>query len=237
MSEVVAVEQEKKYSLIDLVEGYSSLTKEYQESGEEIPEHIAELREIAENLMSGKIDDIANLREAISLRIEACKKQIDYLQSMNDSVERLTKEALLRHPARKIEGLAYVAKLNKKGRKSVEVSNEALIPLQHFNYVVQIKDKFPTSDKEKYAFYASLVLGREYTVGMNMTPEETDKLNGTIEKVLSKTLVEESLKKDAGSVPGAKFSDDIYYLKIEAGKSKATLASAKKAEVVHDTAQ
>jgi hypothetical protein len=213
--------QEKKYSLKDLVENYAEIEKSFSDSEFGVPEELSELRDIATSLMAGKVDKIATLLAAIDSEIVACEKQVDYLTKMKESVLYLTKEALDLHPDKRIDGLSYVAKLNKKGRKSVEILNEALIPEKYYRYNVTIKDKFPAGDKEKYAFYATLLLGREYSESEPMTAEEVDMINKSIQKELSKTIIEEDLKKDPASVPGAKFSDDIYYLKIEAGKSKA----------------
>lgn len=206
----------RDFSLQELIEYKKTLEKEVVEKGEEVPEEIVQLADVANQLLAGRIDQAARFRAGLQAGIESAKSQVAYLQDMLDKTEALMKEAVVLSGKTRLDGTTYSLKIQNNSRASTIIEDVTKIPDSMKTMILSMSDKY---DVEKHLLWACIVLNKEVTSLDQLTEEEHLTVAKHITVNISKTLVESALKKDPNSIPGARLERGTH-LRIESGKVK-----------------
>jgi hypothetical protein len=222
----------KTMGLKEIIEYKASLEKQFEESGEVVPDGIMELSDVADQLLKGKIDQAARFRAGLEAGIEAAKMQASYLQDMLETTERLMKEAVVASGGMKIDGDVWRLRIQNNSRASTIIDDSDRIPRDFCNVSFSTSFKY---DEKAILFWAGAHLGRVIKMKtdlveseknatvfyrMEVTPEERKELENEISIAPSKSMIEASLKRDPVSVPGARLERGTH-LRVETGKTKA----------------
>lgn len=211
----VTVIGEKKFSLKELAENYESIKSSLEANSEE-SDDLYEMHTIAKHLLAGKLDRAISLKESLVSHINACNAQIRHNSGMIDQIDFFIEEAVNLTAGKRIDGLAYHAKI-KTNPPSVVIDDQKLIPDEYKNWEFEAKDKFPAGDKEKYSKYVSFVLGKEYTESVVLSEEEVNLLSSFFEQSVDKNKLKADIKVGK-KVSGASLHSSTK-LDIKPGKS------------------
>lgn len=206
----------KDFTLQELIAYKSQLEKEVTEKGEEVPEEIVQLTDVANQLLAGKIDQAGRFRAGLIAGIEAAQQQAEYLSEMLETTERLMKEAVTLSGKPRIDGTTYSLKVQNNSRASTIIEENAQVPDSMKKMSMSMSDKY---DSEKYLLWACIVLNKEVLKLEDLTADEKVVVEKALKVEVSKTMVEEALKKDPKSIPGARLERGTH-LRVEIGKVK-----------------
>ncbi len=165
MSELV----KREFTLIELVEYKKSLTPD-----SEVPEEIVELYEVADSLLKGHVDKAVKLRHGLVAHLAALSEQTANVQWMLDRVEAFMNDAT-KEAGGQLTGNVFTVRRQKNSQSSLEVENEALIPLLYKKVSASIEAD--ASDLSSLGFLFGVLLGRAVDVKKDLTDEEASSGN------------------------------------------------------------
>lgn len=207
-----------------MIQNYEQ-TKAFYGTGEEA-EEIEDLHLAAKALVEGKLDRMCSLIDALESHSEACRKQIETNDWTVKTLKSLVEEAVLMTPQKRIDGLAYVAKI-KTNPPSVVVKDAAKIPDKYKNWEFSASDKFSAEDMATFCKYASFALQKNVSSFSDISEDEKNMLTDFFEKTIDKKKLSQDLKAKL-LIDGAELSSREQ-LDIKPGKS---LPASKKDKVL-----
>lgn len=171
--------------------------------------------------MAGKLDRALTLKKRLEEHNEACEKQIDFNKWTIEQIDNMVEEAVLATSDKRIDGLAYHAKI-KKNPPSVNIEDEGAVPEDYKNWEFSMSDKFSSKETDLFFKYTSFVLGRAVTSQDQITAVDAETLKEYFDKTIDKRKLSADLKKAA--VPGASLKQTE---KVDIKEGRAVLGERK----------
>lgn len=190
---------------------------ELEAAGESVSDETYYAREVATKLLSGKVDQACELREAVGARIDALQLALEQAKALKSKIDACFEQALQQVEGKKLSGLAWAIRLQNNSKGSVIIENEEAIPVELRRVEVSLSEKFPATDEESLCFWASVVLKTPVESSASLSEEQKSLLAGYVSVVPNKSEIEARLKKDADSVPGAKLHKGQHVRVVKGG--------------------
>lgn len=221
----------KELSLAELVEYRKRMEIELKE-GEVLPDEVVEMAEVANQLLSGKIDQAGRFRDGLIGHIVAVESQLKNLKGMLELTESLMKKAVEASGGKRLDGSAYSLRVQTNGGSpSTIIDDETKIPIglkkvtfsQSFLYkdddllywvrallgrMVGWKKDLVEKEQEASPFYR-----------LDVADNEREKLERHFTLEISKSAIGEVIKGN-GQVPGA-HQERGTHLRVVPGQAKS----------------
>jgi hypothetical protein len=178
-------------------------------------------KEITKSLIAGRVDQAAELREAVKQRIAALTEALDRTNTLLSKIELAFESGIKLGGSNRLDGLCWSARLQNNSRAAVIIDDESKITDTYKLWSVDIRDKGPMDARDQQRFWASVILRKPITAKEyeTLSPDDRKKVDECLQISVSKTLLEAALKKDPTSVPGARLHKG-QHLRISQGESK-----------------
>jgi hypothetical protein len=192
----------KNLNIFELVNGYNHIKNELELAEGEAPDELVEMYDIAQSLISGKVDRVALNRERLLLHRKACEEQIKNIDWMLNKIDSFTELVLNKVEGNVLEGDVATIKI-KKNPPSVVIDDEEKITDEYKKYKVSISDSFDATNKSMFNFYAGVALKRIVDDKNPLTKEEIELVGKKLKKEIKKTDIKKAIN-DNKEIDGAR---------------------------------
>lgn len=208
-------------SLVEKMRELELQEKKAMDEGLELPDSNYWEKEICTKLLAGKIDAAAELRKGVEERIDALKMALKGSQELLMKLDDSFFQAVDMSESKRLDGLAWSAKVQINSKASVVIDEPLKIPLEFRKLDVCLTAKFPANDLKEKRFWVSMILRRHVQIeDLNkLSAEDQAKVSESMSEFFSKADIEASLKNDSASVPGARLHKGSH-LRIMKGEAK-----------------
>lgn len=215
-------------SLVEKMKELEAQEKAAEDAGQEVPESAYWEKEICTKLLAGKIDAAAELRRGVEERIDALKMAITTTKDLLERLDNAFFEAVSMSETKRLDGLAWSAKLQKNSKGTVVFDDASKIPLEYKKLDVCVTSKFNATDTKEKRFWTSVILKKPVKEDElnSLSAEDQSKVGECMTEFLNKAEIEAALKRDPNSVPGARLVIG-QHLRIVKGDSKGKLLEKK----------
>ena len=217
-------------SLMDLAKNKREIRSAIIEGGGELSGDLEDLFEMADLLLSGKIDRVAIFaKEVIPAHIDACKQQIKNMEKLLEKIKDYTLEAIKMsgNEDGRIEGLAWRARMQ-ANPPAIIIQDENAVPMLFKRVRVSIEDVFDAGDVTRRTYWETIIKEKQPRSGDVLLEASKEDLKAALF-----TKEDGRVVRTATKIDGVTTQQD-HHVRFEAGRAKASKYPTKRLKKVKE---